>query len=181
MRRPGFSENNLRHGFLRPSGEFRAALSVLQDRFREAGVSGRWLNPSGFHMTLAFVGEWPEDISPFLPAVDPPFSVTLSRIGVFRESKVLWAAPEPSEELGSLAEKVRSSLTENGIPFDPKEFSPHITLARKPSFPSGFIPSGIVVLSVSMRVDKVCLYRSDRGEQGMEYTVIGTGPGESGE
>ena len=159
---------------LRPSGEFRAALSVLQDRLREAGVSCRWLSPSGFHMTLAFVGEWPEDISPFLPAVDPPFSVTLSRIGVFRESKVLWAAPEPSEELGSLAEKVRSSLAENGIPFDPKGFNPHITLVRKPVIPDGVDLSGIEIPKASMIVDEVCLYRSERGENGMEYTVIGS-------
>ena len=162
---------------LRPSGEFRAALSVLQDRLREAGVSGRWLNPSGFHMTLAFVGEWPEDISPFLPAVDPPFSVTLSRIGVFRESKVLWAAPEPSEELGSLAEKVRSSLAENGIPFDPKPFVPHITLGRKPIVPEEFDFSEIIVPPAVMTVRDVFLYRSDRGENGMVYSVVGSASG----
>ena len=42
---------------LRPSDEFRAALADLQDRIRAAGVTGRYLDPSNLHMTMAFIGE----------------------------------------------------------------------------------------------------------------------------
>ena len=166
---------------LRPSGEFRAALSALQDRLREAGVSGRYLDPSNLHLTLAFIGEWPEDITSFLPAVVCPFPMVLSRLGIFPEAKVLWAGPEPSEELNRLAEQVRRILTEKGIPYDPKEFNPHITLVRKPAVPAGTDLSELFIPSVSMTVDRVCLYRSDRGEHGMVYTVIGTTRKQSGE
>lgn len=169
---------------LRPSGEFRAALSVLQDRLRSAGVAGRYLDPSNLHMTLAFIGEWPEDVTAVLPAVEQPFSVTLASPGVFPEAKVLWAGVEASEALEHLARRVRDNLTGNGIPFDPKKFNPHITLARKPSVPAGVVLSGFEVPAASMVVDEVCLFRSDRGPDGMVYTVIGStreGDGPEGE
>ena len=55
---------------LRPPDAFRSALSLLQDRLRAAGVTGQYLDPSNLHMTLAFIGEWPEDVTEVLPAVE---------------------------------------------------------------------------------------------------------------
>ena len=157
-----------------PSDGFRAALSVLQDRLHAAGIAGRYLDPSNLHMTLAFIGEWQEDITPVLPPVERPFPMALSRCGLFPEAKVLWAGVEASGGLDSLAQKVRSNLAEYGIPFDPKPFNPHITLVRKPAVPEGVALSGIEVPPAVMTVDEVCLYRSVHGEHGMEYTVIGS-------
>ena len=153
---------------------FRAALEDLQQRLREAGVTGRYREPDGLHLTLAFIGEWPEDITELLPAVRKPFSVTLSHLGIFPEANVLWAGVEPCEELDLLAKQVRHCLADAGIPFDRKSFSPHITLARKPFVPEKVILSEIPVPRVSMIVDDVYLYRSDRGKDGMGYTVIGS-------
>ena len=159
---------------LRPSDEFRAALSVMQDRLRAAGVTGRYLDPSNLHMTLAFIGEWQEDVMPALPSVGRSFSITLSHPGLFPEAKVLWAGVMPSEALDSLAAKVRNSLAGHGIPFDARRFCPHITLARRPSVPAGMKLCDIEVPPVSMTVDEVCLYRSDHGTAGMVYSVIGS-------
>ncbi len=159
---------------LRPSDEFRSALSLLQDRLRAAGITGQFLDPSNLHMTLAFIGEWPEEITEVLPAVEDPFLLTLSHIGFFPEAKVMWAGVEKSAALERLASRVRHSLADCGIPFDPKRFNPHITLARKPSVPSGVIVSEIEIPPAVMTVEEVCLYRSDRGKNGMVYTVIGS-------
>ena len=159
---------------IQPSPGFRAALEDLQQRLREAGVTGRYREPDGLHLTLAFIGEWPEDITELLPAVRKPFSVTLSHLGIFPEANVLWAGVEPCEELDLLAKQVRHRLADAGIPFDRKSFSPHITLARKPFVPEKVILSEIPVPRVSMIVDDVSLYRSDRGKDGMVYTVIGS-------
>ena len=160
-----------------PSPGFRAALTDLQERLQAAGVAGRFRSPSGLHLTLAFIGEWPEDVTGILPPVREPFSITLSHTGIFPEAKVLWAGIAPSEELDRLAEQVRGNLEDAGIPFDRKRFYPHITLARKPAVPEGVALPEIRVPAVSMIVDEVCLYRSDRGETGMEYTVIGRSMG----
>ena len=159
---------------LRPSDEFRAALSEVQLQLSCAGVTARYLDPSNFHMTLAFIGEWPENIAEVLPAVDKPFFLRLSNVGLFPEAKVIWAGVKASGELNQLADRVRANLTEAGIPFDPKPFVPHITLGRKPVVPSGFRLSDIQVSSATMMVSAVCLYRSDREETGMVYSVIGS-------
>ena len=158
---------------VRPSPGFLAALTELQQRLQQAGITGRYRDPSGLHLTLAFIGEWPEDITEVLPPVHRPFSVTLSHLGVFPEADVLWAGIDPCGEMDRLAASVRHCLADEGIPFDRKRFNPHITLARKPNIPKGVILSEIEVPRVSMIVDTVCLYRSDRGKNGMAYTVIG--------
>ena len=135
-----------------PSPGFRAALSDVKEKLREAGVTGKYREDAGLHLTLAFIGEWPD------------------AAGVL---DVLWAGIEPSEELEQLAAQVGKNLDDAGIPYDRKAFKAHITLARKPVVPEGIVLPEIAVPRVSMIVDGVCLYRSDRGENGMEYTVIG--------
>ena len=162
---------------LRPSDEFRSALHCLQTRLQTAGVAANYLDPSNLHLTLAFIGEWPEDVTPVLPAVEQPFTLTLSHIGLFREAKVIWAGVEHSDALKRLGDCARKNLSEAGIPFDPKPLVPHFTLGRKPVIPASFDLSGIAVPHAAMTVSDVCLYRSDRGENGMVYTVIGSGSG----
>ena len=158
---------------LQPTPAFREALASAQDRLRTAGVTGRYMTPSNLHLTLAFIGNWPEGITELLPVVDQPFPVTLSHLGIFPAAKVLWAGVEPSEALNSLARQVRQALTEAEIPFDMQTFNPHITLVRKQIVPEQMMLSEIEVPRAAMIVKDVCLYRSDHGEHGMEYTVIG--------
>ena len=158
---------------LQPAPAFRDALASLQDRLREAGVTGRYLTPSNLHLTLAFIGMWPEGISGLLPSIQQPFPITLSHLGIFPASKVLWAGVEPSDALNSLARQVRNVLTEAEIPFDQQDFNPHITLVRKSVLPKNLILSEIHVPQATMVVKDVCLYRSYHCENGMEYTVIG--------
>lgn len=158
---------------LQPTPAFRDALASVQERLKAAGVTGRYLAPVHLHLTLAFIGTWPEDVTGLLPAVEQPFSLTLSRLGIFPKANVLWAGVEPSEALNSAARRVRQALTEAGIPFDPRDFNPHITLVRKPVIPEQAALSGIEIPQAAMIVRDICLYRSDHGENGMEYMVIG--------
>lgn len=159
---------------LRPSEAFRRVLSELQVQLQDAGIAAKYLDPSNLHMTLAFIGEWPENVAGILPLVEQPFSITLSHIGLFREAKVIWAGVKESEPLNKLADSVRNNLSVAGIPFDPKPFVPHITLGRKPIIPAAFDLSEIVIPSAEMTVSDVFLYRSDHGENGIVYSVIGS-------
>lgn len=158
---------------LEPSPEFREALSALQNRLRAAGVAARYYEPANLHLTLAFIGQWPRDLTPLLPRVETPFPLVLSHPGVFPKANVLWAGVQPSDALERLAERVRRALDEAGIPFDHQPFRPHITLGRKPVVPEAVTLSAIAAPPAVMTVRDVCLYRSDRGENGMVYTVIG--------
>ena len=158
---------------LEPTPDFRATLSELQAQLKAAGVEGRYLSPLNMHMTLAFIGEWPEDVTDALPNVTEPFSITLSHLGVFTGAKVLWAGISPSPELNDLASKVRKQLDVSEIPYDRQSFNPHITLIRKPILPREEILTSINVPPTSMIVKEICLYQSVHEADGMKYTVIG--------
>ncbi len=158
---------------IQPAEKFLNSLSLLQDRLRRAGVGGRYIDEHNLHMTLAFIGEWPENISELLPAVKKPFPIVLSQIAVFPGSDVLCALTEPSEALDNTARAVRHSLADAGISFDKKAFFPHITLVRSLRLPKHVDLTQIKVPRAAMTVNEIALYRSDRGKNGMVYTVIG--------
>ena len=154
---------------LQPTPAFRDALASAQDRLRAAGVTGRYLSPSNLHLTLAFIGMWPEDITGLLPIVQQPFPITLSHLGVFPKAHVLWAGVKPSEALDSAARQVRQALSAAGIPFDQQDFNPHITLVRKAS---NVHPQGVSVPKKEMMVRKISLMKSEAKNGKMVYTEI---------
>ncbi len=157
---------------LEPTPRFRNALRELQEHLQAAGIVGRYADPAGLHMTLAYIGEWSESISQLLPVVEEPFPIHLTHTGIFHKAGVLWAGVNPEEPLNQLSARVRKNLDEAGIPYDGQSFKAHITLIRKPYLPSEDILKGIKTPPASMTVRSVCLYRSDRTDRGMAYTVI---------
>ena len=70
-----------------------------------------------------------------------------------------------------LDNNIKDALTEAGIPFDRKRFSPHITLLRKATADRLY---GIDVPAASMTADAISLMRSERGKNGMIYTELGS-------
>lgn len=152
---------------------FKDSLVQIQKSLDSQGVQGHYTRKENLHLTLAFIGEFPDpdDVLDMLSSVEfPSFSLTLEGIGTFGD--LWWAGVQPSPALDTLARRIRRILAENRIPFDRKKFSPHITLLRKAVVTSG-IP-GIRVPAVNMTVDHFSLIRSDRGKQGMLYTEFGS-------
>ena len=158
---------------INPSSELRKALVKAQGFLHRHGITGAYLTPENLHLTLAFIGEYPE-IDPVLDAMEnvefSPFPIIYDHIGTFRES-ILWGGIEPSDSLTSLVKRLRYELAKADIPFDGAAFSPHFTLARHADFNKGIPPATIT--PVTMTVDRITLYRSDRGKNGMIYTEIG--------
>lgn len=96
-----------------------------------------------------------------------PFPISLSTLGHF--GSLWWVGLDDYDELDSYVKRLRKALSEAGIPFDKKKFSPHITLIRKAI---GTLPAVSVPKTV-MSVDHISLMRSERGPKGMIYTEIG--------
>ena len=115
--------------------EILAALEETQALLKRRGLRGRYAPPENLHLTLAFIGEYP-DPDRVLEVMDAlefdPFPLTLEGFGRFGD--LWWAGLAPSEPLNALVRRLRRALAENGIPFDRKRFSPHITLVRKGVF-----------------------------------------------
>ena len=152
------------------SDSMKDALINVQNELFDHGVRGNYTSEENFHLTLAFIGEYP-DAEPVLDALSSvsfrPFDITLDGMGRFGD--LWWAGMKDSSPLAAVVRRIRRALAENGIPFDRKRFSPHITLIRKAS---GEMP-GVPIQSVTMTVDAISLMRSDRGRNGMIYTELG--------
>lgn len=99
----------------------------------------RWTRPGNLHLTLKFIGEWPEErleeLQRALASVPSPprFEVKFSGLGFFpnaRSPRVFWAGMEPSPELTQLAAGIDRALEPLGVAPERRPYSPHLTLAR---------------------------------------------------
>ena len=152
------------------SDAMKDALTDVQDKMYDQGVRGNFTLRENMHLTLAFIGEYPdkEQVTDALSSVTfSSFTISLSGMGCFRN--LWWAGMDESAPLAAVVRRIRRVLAENGIPFDRKRFSPHITLIRKAT---GTMP-GIQIDKISMPVERISLMRSDRGKRGMIYTEVG--------
>ena len=153
------------------SDEMKGALLDLQNKLYDRGVRGRYTTEENLHLTLAFIGEFP-DAEPVLDAMSEvffqPFGLALDGMGRFGD--LWWAGMKESVPLTAVVRRIRRALAEHEIPFDRKRFLPHITLIRKAS---GEMP-GAHPKPAAMTVETVSLMRSDRGRNGMIYTELGT-------
>ena len=108
----------------------RQAIAQVQQRLRRAAPTARCPAEGNLHLTLAFLGEVLEALSP------RRLALRLSQIGQFpQEGGLWWLGPEPCPELSALREELIFQLEQRGLWYQPGEFRPHVTLARKVSFP----------------------------------------------
>ena len=161
--------------------EMKDALTRLQKQLQRQGVRGNFTRRENLHLTLAFIGEYPDpyDVKDVMDTIDfEPFDINLDGMGSFGS---LWwmglsssgsGEEEASDELKTLAKHLRHALADAGIPYDRKKFSPHITLVRKPTMRE--IPEEVLadLPRASMLVDNISLMRSERGKHGMIYTEL---------
>lgn len=109
---------------------------ISQDlRRRIVGTPARLTPVAQWHVTLAFIGEVaPErlpDVERALAAVTVPRGLELRLRGggrfVRTGSTVLWAAVEG--DLAGLHAAIRQRLDAAGLPYDGRDFTPHLTVA----------------------------------------------------
>ena len=159
---------------IRLSDEIKRGLAEIQSFLQNRGVHGNFIRLENLHLTLAFIGEYadPEGVLDAMRGVSfDPFPVRLEGFGSFGD--LYWCGIQENGELVNYVKRLRRTLAENGIPFDRKKFSPHITLIRKASFDKNRGFPGVTVPDASMEADRVSLMRSDRTKSGMVYTEVG--------
>lgn len=98
----------------------------------------RWSRPENLHLTLKFIGEWPEekldDLRRALAAVAvQPVDVKLAGLGFFpnaRAPRVFWVGIDAPPEMAALAARIDRAIEPLGIAPEKRPYSPHLTLAR---------------------------------------------------
>jgi len=124
-----------------PGEPFRASLSTGHDERRRLLPVG-WTDPALMHVTLLFLGEWPEEDLPALrealldAAAGPQvFTAAPGALGGFpdlRRPRVLFLHLASGGRLEALATEVRAAVAARfpRTPLDAKPFRAHLTLAR---------------------------------------------------
>ena len=153
------------------SDGMKDALVGIQEKLKENNVRGNYTKPENLHLTLAFIGEYPDPdyvLDTLAQVRFKPFVIRTGRLGSF--GKLWWAGISAPAQLSNCASQIRHYLAEADIPFDRKRFSPHITLIREPdksAVPETALPEAV------MTVNEISLMRSDKGKRGMIYTELG--------
>ena len=120
---------------IRLSDGIRDGLSAIQRELRNHGVRGNYTKVENLHLTLAFIGEYsdPVFVLEVMRSVPfEPFPLRIEGFGSF--GRLDWCGIGENAALLSYVKRLRKALAENGVPFDRKKFSPHITLIRKAEY-----------------------------------------------
>jgi 2'-5' RNA ligase len=134
---------------------------------------GQPVRGENLHLTLAFLHNvetkrLPCIVDAAARAAGTGFSLTLSRIGHWSRSGILWAAPSPRcTMLAALEAGLWRELADCGFTPEYRTFKPHVTLARKATTPfSGPIPA------IHWQVRDFVLVESITGRSRSTYRVL---------
>lgn len=185
-----------------PDEEARRSLAAGQASARvalgPAADDWRWTPPANIHLTLHFLGSLrPEQLTRLRRVLEkpigcPPFDVAAEGLGVFPPRgvpRVLWTGlVRGRQEVIALHRALGERLRAADCSVEPREFHPHLTLARSRgrTIPrrlrqdAALAPGASV--RVAWRVSQVELYRSDLSGPVPRYEVVQhvqLGPAES--
>ncbi|MGH2478343.1 MAG: RNA 2',3'-cyclic phosphodiesterase [Ktedonobacteraceae bacterium] len=149
-----------------------------------------WVDPTGIHLTLAFLGELDdpalakaEKAASTAAAQSNPFSYRLSGLGTFgpaRYPRVLWmGVSEPSGMLDVVQRALSLALEREGFASEKRPFSPHLTLARikTPLNPEQLqflqqLLSHHQFASPNYRVTRLYVMKSELARSGARYSCL---------
>ena len=160
--------------------EIRAATAACAAAAQQT-IPGRYALTENHHITLAFIGEVPEqrlaDVQRVLEGCVsfPAPRLTLDGFSHFGrvENGILILRVKSEPALDSLHDVLIAALKAEGLPADPGPFSPHITLARHACVGKEFPPCP----ALSFTAEHVHVFLSARdADNVLRYTPLYTVP-----
>ena len=170
----------------------KARLEALLPEISRSIPAARIAAASGWHLTLAFLGQVrPESAADVVKVGETavaglsPARLRLEGAGGFpnaRRARVLWAGVAGDVDvLASLAATLAAECRRVGLRFEERELHPHLTLARlqRPApLPAPMIEriAGAATASPPWQARELCCYRSTLTRGGARYQVVRTFP-----
>ena len=162
-----------------PDAGVRAMLAALAREYAEQ-TGGRVPAASNLHLTLAFVGDVVasgittlREIGSAASAVAAPFTLTLDRVGAFRNAGIVWAgASTLPPELERMVQALNDELASAGFPTERRAFQPHVTLARR----CRKLARAELAAPIAWRVESLVLNVSEPCGGGVRYRALAQWP-----
>ncbi len=171
--------------------EVQEVLGATQSMLARQPISVRWVDPSGTHLTLKFLGATPlERVGLIETALEKvvqrhhPFLLKTTGVGVFptrKAPRVIWLGVAGDlGALGAIQRDVEQFVAPLGYPTERRAFNPHLTLGRalKGAEPAEVARVGQMVSAttapppVIWQVSRVSLMRSELGPGGPRYLCM---------
>ena len=178
------------------SGDIRERMRAYVDNLKRRGISAKWTNPDGWHITLKFIG-WTKRETEIREALKnisgAPFQIGFREIGFFtpKQPRIFYAGIEAPPELAELAARIDQALVSCGVEAEKRPYAPHLTFARsgsgRPSGASGDqkTPTMKALQQLvertrelqhpefgTMTANEFVLYLSELSPQGAKYTQL---------
>lgn len=156
-----------------PDDGVRDALALVAAACR-THCRGRPIPAHNLHATLAFLGEVESSRLPELTGLAEritadPFDVVLDRLGYFRRSRIVYAAPSlVPPALSAVAADFASALAATGFRTEGRVYAPHVTLLRD----ARAAPLGTAIEPLLWRVRHIVLVESVRRRDGPVYMPL---------
>lgn len=142
----------------------------------------RWIEPSDYHMTLRFLGDVDRlvarDAFDFLADIErPAVTITLDEIACFGGDKPhsIYARVRPDRALSELQADHERLMRRIGLPPEPRNFVPHVTLGRCKGVSAlavaDYLSVRALVRSLSFTARRFVLYSSRASTGGGPYVV----------
>lgn len=117
----------------------RAKIIRFMEGIRGFAPEARWVRPESLHVTLKFVGQWPDEkLTQMQRALQNVHSerleLTVGEYGFFPTAKaprVFWIGIQAGPQLSALASSIDAQTASLGVAREEHPFSPHLTLARR--------------------------------------------------
>ena len=175
---------------LKIPAEVREKIAALVQELREVEPQAKWIRAENLHVTLKFIGEpgssTAAEIGAALSKVRTSREISgqFQGLGFFPNyyiPNVLWTGITGAPELVSLAAQIDKNLSEIGIPYEARPFSPHLTLARLHEVEThdklrAAIGKKVRIKFGSLAVREFHLVESKLKPTGAEYTTLQSFP-----
>lgn len=172
-----------------PGGDLLRMISSVRTMLGTEKI--KWVDLSGVHITLAFLGDTSEERIKVLDrmlrekcAGFGEFDFVLSGAGVFKsftDPRVLWVGISQAEKLSFLYEIITEGLEGLGFEIENRKFRPHLTIGRVKSVsdPAGLRSAiekykGVEFQTVGVK--EVILFESILQKTGPLYIPLGKYP-----
>ena len=173
---------------INPPDDVRRAIIDGTASLREAAPEVRWTDEARLHLTLKFLGEQPDDVTPRLRvAMDGvtgrhrAFAMQIGDIGAFpnfRRARVVWMGIRHEPRLELLHHDVEVACEKLGFELEGRSFRPHLTLARvRDDTPEVTLralarAAKRVLVTATAAVGSVDLMRSNPGRAGARHECL---------